>query len=111
MKEGKLRVYATLLPARSPLIPEAPTFPEVGLKPLEVVPYGALYGPAKLPREIVERLARESMAVVKRPEVADAIGKQGLLTQPAPPAELAAFHKEQFEIWKRSARDLNLVSD
>jgi tripartite-type tricarboxylate transporter receptor subunit TctC len=111
LREGKVRVLATLLPNRSPLIPEAPTLPEAGHKPIAVEPYGALYGPAKLPRDIVDRISREAIAVMARPEVKDAVGRQGFLAQGSTPEQLAEFHKSQFEIWKRSARELNLVTD
>ena len=106
-----MRVLATLLPNRSPLLPEAPTMVEAGLRPISVQPYAGLYGPAKLPAEIVERLARDIATVMAKPEVKEGVARFAFEAQSSTPAELAAFHKEQFEIWKRSARDLNLVSD
>ncbi len=38
-------VLATLLPNRSPLLPEAPTLAEAGLAPIPIVPWGAVFGP------------------------------------------------------------------
>ncbi|MBV8030940.1 MAG: tripartite tricarboxylate transporter substrate binding protein [Betaproteobacteria bacterium] len=111
VKEGKVRVLATLLRNRSPLIPEAPTFQELGLRPISVQPYAGLYGPRGLPREIVERLAQEVQAVMAKPEVKEGVARYAFEAQSSTPAELAAFHREQLEIWKRSARELNLVTD
>jgi len=111
LKEGRLRVLGTLLPARSGLIPEAPTLQEVGLKPVAIQPYGALYGPAGLPGEVVERIGREAAAVMARPELKATVARQGFETQTSTAAELAEFHKEQLEIWRRLARELNLVTD
>ena len=59
VKEGKLRVLATLLPSRNPLLPEAPTFAEAGLRPLSITPWGGVFGPAHMPKEIVSRVGRE----------------------------------------------------
>jgi tripartite-type tricarboxylate transporter receptor subunit TctC len=111
VKEGKARVLATLLNGRSPLIPDAPTFAEAGQKPIPVQPFGAIYGPAKMPREIVERVARAVQAVMAQPAVKEGVARYAFEAESSTPEELAAFHKTQFEIWKRSARELNLQTD
>ena len=111
VKEGKVRVLATLLRARSPMLPDVPTMSEAGYQPLTVQPYAALYGPAKLPREVVQKLARAAATVMARPEVREGVGRQAFEAQSSTPEQLAAFHKEQLEIWRRSARELNLTVD
>jgi tripartite-type tricarboxylate transporter receptor subunit TctC len=111
VKEGKVRALATLLPNRSPLIPEVPTMVEAGQKPIGVQPFAGLYGPAKMPREIVERLARDVAAVMARQDVKDGVARYAFEAQSSTPEQLLEFHKTQLDIWRRSARDLNLVSD
>jgi tripartite-type tricarboxylate transporter receptor subunit TctC len=111
VKEGRVRALATLLPSRSPLIPEAPTMAEAGQKPIAIQPFGAIYGPAKLPREIVERLARAVQVTMARQDVKDGVAKFAFEAQSSTPAELAEFHKGQVEIWRRIARELNLIAD
>ena len=56
VKEGKLRVLATTLNERSPLMPDVPSFPETGQAKLPIGPWFALVGPAGLPREVVARM-------------------------------------------------------
>lgn len=111
VKEGRVRALATLLPNRSPLLPDAPTMTEAGLKPISVQPFAGIYGPAKMPREIVERLARDVQAVMARQDVKDGVARYAFEAQSSSPEQLAAFHKEQLDIWKRAARELNLVAD
>ena len=103
-KEGRLRVLATLLPARSPLVPQVPTMAEAGAPPLSIVPWGGLFGPAGLPKDVVARLHREVTAILARAEVREQIGRQAFEVQPSTPEELAAYTKEQMEVWKKAVQ-------
>ena len=108
VKEGKLRVLATLLPNRSPLLPEAPTMQEAGLRSLSITPWGGVFGPANMPKDIVERLSRELAAVLKRPQVREAFQKLAFEPRSSTPEELAAFVKEQQEIWRRLVAEVGI---
>jgi tripartite-type tricarboxylate transporter receptor subunit TctC len=108
VKEGKLRVLATLLPSRNPLLPEAPTFAEAGLRPLSITPWGAVFGPANMPKDIVGRVGRELGVVLKRPEVREAFQKLAFEPRGSSPEELAAFVKEQGEVFRRVVAEVGI---
>jgi len=108
VKEGKLKVLATLLPSRSPLLPEAPTFAEAGLRPLSITPWGAVYGPAHMPKEIVSRVGHELGVVLKRPDVREAFQKLAFEPRGSTPEELAAFVKQQGEVWRRVVNEVGI---
>jgi tripartite-type tricarboxylate transporter receptor subunit TctC len=108
VREGKLRALATLLPSRSPLLPDAPTMAEAGLKELSVTPWGGIFGPKGLPRDVTDRVSRELQAVLKRPEVREAFGKLAFEPRGSTPEELAAFTREQLAVWRRAIADAGI---
>ena len=97
VKEGRLRALVTTLSKRSSLLPEVPTITEAGMPKFSITSWAALFGPAKLPREVLERLNREFIAAMGRAEVQAAMEKQALALSPSSPEQLAQFVKEQIE--------------
>ncbi len=100
VKDGKLRAIVTSLKQRSPILPDVPTIGEAGLPKFSILSWAALYGPAKMPREVTDRLNREFHAAMKRPDVVAAMDKQAFILTPSTPAELGAFTKEQMEEYR-----------
>jgi len=111
VRDGKLRVLATLLPNRSPLLPEAPTMAEAGLAPVTITPWGGLFGPPKMPKEIVDRVAREIAVVLAKPEVREAFGKLAFEPRSSSPQELAAFVADQLDAYRRVAKQAGVSLD
>jgi tripartite-type tricarboxylate transporter receptor subunit TctC len=108
VKEGKLRVLATTLNERSALLPEAPSFPEVGQPRLPIAPWFALVGPAGLQPEIVTRMNKEMVAVLAKPAVKEAMLKQGFAARSSTPDALTAYMKDQLAIWKTALKAAGL---
>jgi tripartite-type tricarboxylate transporter receptor subunit TctC len=111
VKEGKVRALAALLPARSPVLAEVPTMEEAGQKPMTVQPFAGLFGPAKLPREIVDRLQKELAGVLARPEVTEGVGRYAFQAQGSTSQQLADFNRAQYDIWRRTVRELGIQPD
>jgi tripartite-type tricarboxylate transporter receptor subunit TctC len=104
VKDGKLRAVATNLKTRSAMLPEVPTMAEVGVPQYSVVSWAALYGPAKMPRDLQMRLHKEFTDAMKRPEVIAAMEKQAFPMTPSTPEELGAFTKSQMEAYRTILR-------
>jgi len=111
VKEGRLRALVTLAPARSPLLPDVPTNAEAGMSPLAITPWAGIFGPAKLPNEIVDRVARAVAAVVVQPEVRSQLERYAFDAKSSSPDELGAYLKDQIDVWTRTARDVGIVPD
>ncbi|MBM3352181.1 MAG: tripartite tricarboxylate transporter substrate binding protein [Betaproteobacteria bacterium] len=111
VKDGKLRVLATLLPTRNPLLPDAPTMTEAGLHAVSITPWGGLFGPPRLPKEVVDRVGREIRIVLAKPEVKEALGKLAFEPRGSSPEELSAFVTEQLAAYGRVTKQVGLSLD
>jgi len=108
IKDGRLRALATLLPNRSPLLPDTPTALEAGLRGLTISPWGGLFGPPGLPKEVVELLGREMQAVAARRDVREALDRIAFELQASTPEELSTLLSDQLQIWRRAVQDLGI---
>ena len=105
LRDGRARGIATLGNQRSKTLPELPTMAESGVAPFPAVPWMGLFGPAKLPREIVERLSRELLAVLKNSEVRERVERQGMDINPLSAEAIGALAKEQTEVWRHVTKE------
>ena len=105
VKDGKLRVLATLLPNRSPLLPEVPTMAEAGLDGVSISPWAGLFGPAHLPRDISERISQELARALARDEVREQVGRVAFEGQSSSTEELANLVKDQLAVWRKAVKD------
>jgi tripartite-type tricarboxylate transporter receptor subunit TctC len=104
IREGRLRALVTTLPKRSSLLPEVPTIAEAGMPQFAITSWAGLFGPARVPREVVVQLNREFGAAMARADVQAAMERQAFALSPSTPEQLAAFVKEQMESYRRTLR-------
>jgi tripartite-type tricarboxylate transporter receptor subunit TctC len=108
VREGKLRPLVTTLPNRSPLLPEVPSIVEAGFAKFSVVPWAGMFGPARMPREVTERLNRELNALLRRGDVRESLLRQAFDPKGATTDEFSAYVKEQYQIWGRAIREAGI---
>jgi tripartite-type tricarboxylate transporter receptor subunit TctC len=101
IRDGKLRAVVTTLSKRSPVLPDVPTIAEAGMPQFSVISWAGLFAPAKLPRDVLERLNKEFVAAMGRPEVQSAMEKQAFALNPSSPEQLAQLVKEQLDSYRR----------
>lgn len=104
-REGKLRPFAVMLNQRSPALPDVPTIREAGFDKFRLDSWAALFGPAKMPRDIVERLNKEWIAAMAKPEVRSVLDKAAFNVSTSTPEALGQFLKDQLVAYK-AALDL-----
>jgi tripartite-type tricarboxylate transporter receptor subunit TctC len=111
VREGRLRALVTTLASRSPVLPEVPTIAEAGLPQFSLTSWAGLFGPARLPPEVLDRLNREFVAALRRPEINEALLRQGFAPNPSSPVALANLVKEQIESYRRVLRGAGIEPD
>ena len=101
---GKLRPLAISSAQRVPEFPDVPTLVELGYPELVVTTWYSLSGPAKLPRDIVERLNREVNAAMNDPEVKKHLDQEMVQTKAMTPDEMTAFMQAEVDKWVPAVR-------
>jgi tripartite-type tricarboxylate transporter receptor subunit TctC len=105
---GKLRPLAAASAERNVIVPEVPTFGELGIKGMEISLWYGLAGPAGLPQPIVQRLNTVLANILKSDEVRDNFAKQGAFAEPGTPADFAAFMRDESVRWGEVVRTNNI---
>jgi len=108
VKDGKLRALAITAKTRSPLLPDVPTFDEVGIKDQEAETMQGVFVPAATPKPIVDLLQREIARIVALPDVSDKMLAIGIEPGGMSPAEFAAYIKADIAKWKKVITDAKI---
>ncbi|MEW5862681.1 MAG: tripartite tricarboxylate transporter substrate binding protein [Pseudomonadota bacterium] len=98
VRSGKARLLAVAGAQRSPLVPEVPTFRELGYD-LEASAWYALFAPAGTPQDAIERYAKAAIEVVRAPDVRQRLEQMGLEPTGLGPAELAKILRADYDRW------------
>ncbi len=103
IREGKLRALAVTSAKQVDALPDVPTLAQAGLTGYEAVLWTALVMPSATPPAIVERLNRETRAVLAEPEVRRALAAQVLQVEPSSPEEMRERIRRDIEKWRKIA--------
>lgn len=93
-KAGRIRILAISGDKRSPLVPEVPTLREAGL-PISSTTATGLFGPARMPAELVNRLHTALQPMFANPVIQQRLTQQAMTLWPATPAQLSAHMAEE----------------
>ncbi len=101
IKDGRVRALALTGGERSPVLPDVPTFKELGFTEFEWTGWYGLWFPAKTPRDRVNRIQSEVRKAVATPQMKSRLDEFGLVGVASSPAEFAKFLREDFELQTR----------
>jgi tripartite-type tricarboxylate transporter receptor subunit TctC len=109
IKDGRLIAIVVSAPTRLAVLPNVPTFKEVGLEPVNRMAYYGIYGPKGLPKEVVDKVNAAVKATVAMPEVKKRIEDTGSIVIANSPEEFAEQIKAEFAVYKKVVETAKLT--
>lgn len=108
IRAGRARAVATTGPKRAALMPDVPTVAEQGYPEYEALNWYGFLGPAKMPKDIVERLNRELVKALANPEVVAMLNKQGTEPKSSTPEEFARYIEREYQVWGKVVKEAGI---
>jgi tripartite-type tricarboxylate transporter receptor subunit TctC len=105
VKAGRLRALAVTSSKRTSLAPDLPTIEEtLKIKDFDLAAWTGLFGPANLPKEIVDKLSDAMQTILNRPDVRDRMLANYIEPTPSDPATFKAMVRKQLDVWGEKVR-------
>jgi tripartite-type tricarboxylate transporter receptor subunit TctC len=109
---GKLVMLAAGGASRAGATPSVPSLAEAaGIRGIDTDIWYGLYAPARTPQALIDRVNADVNRVLKLPDIADTLAKQGLQPTGGTPAALAELTKSDLERWTAVVREAKIQPD
>lgn len=107
----QIKLLAVASPSRLKFAPDVPTLAEQGVNGVEVVIWYGMLGPAGMPADTVHRYNTLVNEILRSPEVAERMAKQGIDTVGGTVEELAKFIGQDVAKWQKITRDAGIAAE
>ena len=108
VKAGQVRALAVTTRARSPLLPDVPSVVELGWPQLTAENYFGVSGPAGLPKDVTDKLAKALADIVADPAIVQRFEELGVTTVKMNAAEFGDFVARQVRDWAPAIKAADL---
>jgi tripartite-type tricarboxylate transporter receptor subunit TctC len=100
-KAGKIRMVAVMGAKRQAIVPEVPTFAELGLAGFEDLPYYGIFAPHGTPKDVIERFSDALAKVIALPDVHERLTAMGLTVGHMSAQQLGNREQAYTQTWAR----------
>jgi len=111
IKDGRLIPIVVAAPTRLAVLPNVPTFKEVGFEGVNRMAYYGIYGPKGLPKDIVDKVSVAVKKTLEDPAVKKRIEETGSLLVANTPEQFAAQIAAEYEVYKKVVAQQKLKLD
>ncbi len=101
IQAGKLVPIVVAAPQRLSVLPNVPTFKEIGLEPVNRMAYYGIYGPKGLPKDVVDKVNAGVKKALEEPAARKRIEDTGSLIVANTPEQFAAQIKAEYDVYKK----------
>ena len=108
VKSGRVRALVIGGPRRFPTLPEVPTFTEAGLPNYTFGSWFGIFTPARTPDEIVRKLNRELVRIIKLPETNRTFIDLGIEPLGTSPEEFGKYLRAEIARWSEVVHKHNI---
>ncbi len=108
IKAGKMKPLAITGTRRDPLVPDVPTFAELGYPGFDGVQWYGIVGPANMPAPIVKRLNDEINKLLESPDLRPRLAAEALEPMPMSPEQFGQYMRDDIAHWSRLAKARNI---
>jgi tripartite-type tricarboxylate transporter receptor subunit TctC len=108
IKADKMRPLAVTGARRHPLLPDVPTFEELGHKGFDGVQWYGIVGPANLPPAIVATLNKAINDALSDPALRERLSGEALEPMPMTPEQFGAYMRGDIAKWTKVAKERNI---
>ena len=105
---AKLRPLGITSARRSPLLPDVPTFDEIGIKGMEMSNWFGVVAPKSTPPAVIAKLNEAVNRAIKEPDVMEKITSQGNEVAGGTPEQFGAFIKAESDRWGKLVKTHNI---
>ncbi len=99
IRTNRLRALAVTGTSRATVLPDVPTVAESGLPGYAAVGWYAMFGPGRMPKQLVNKIYSDVLGAIRRPNVATQIHTLGFDYGALPPDEFGRFVSKEMETW------------
>jgi tripartite-type tricarboxylate transporter receptor subunit TctC len=110
VQSNQLRFLAVASKERLRVVPEVPTLIEEGL-PVEVDFWYGFFAPAGTPPAIVQHYNKEINDIIRMPQIAEKLAKQGFTVVGGSPERLGEFIAQDIVKWQKVIREAGITSE
>ncbi|WP_167772659.1 Bug family tripartite tricarboxylate transporter substrate binding protein [Ramlibacter henchirensis] len=111
IRSGKLRPLAIVAPGRSKVLPDVPTFAELGYAGMERGGWFGFLAPAGTPPAIVDKVSRDIVAIINEPGLAKVMRDQGIEPVGSSPKEFERNIPVEVQQWEKLMREFNVKGE
>jgi tripartite-type tricarboxylate transporter receptor subunit TctC len=111
VRSGNVKALAVTGTKRSPLLPDVPTMAEAGLKDYAFTTWFIVFGPANMPRDVVQKLNGALGDVVNSPEMRERFNREGFEAFATTPEAAGQFLAGEVKRWNTLIKAKNIKID